>query len=104
MTHEQMTLEHLLSRRLKASDSLENLVLAHRVCNENAGHLSIAEKVRIREQRLIDLLMNHAPQQRLRVLKELRIPVPTAKKNKSPPKPKKTHHPTAITQGAYLQS
>lgn len=47
------TIEHLLARHLKASDSVANKVLAHQLCNELADDLPIAEKVRLRERNLI---------------------------------------------------
>lgn len=43
------SIEHLLSLTQGGSWHVENLVLAHRVCNEKASHLSVMEKVRIRE-------------------------------------------------------
>lgn len=45
------TLEHLVARAHGGPDHLSNLVLAHRRCNANAGHLSAMEKIRMRETR-----------------------------------------------------
>lgn len=74
MSREQMTIEHLLPQKLKGSDSLQNLVLAHARCNELAGHLSIAEKVRLREQHLAERLRFLTPKERRKVLGNLNIP------------------------------
>lgn len=61
MSREEMTLEHLLPRSLKGSDSAKNLVLAHKCCNGKAGDLSIAEKVRLRERQLLKKIQEAAP-------------------------------------------
>lgn len=45
------TLEHLVPRAHGGPDHISNLVLAHRRCNANAGHLSAMEKIRMRETR-----------------------------------------------------
>jgi len=45
------SLEHLVSLAHGGPNHLSNLVLAHRKCNSEAGHLSVMEKIRIREQR-----------------------------------------------------
>lgn len=39
--------EHLVSITHGGPDHIANLVLAHRLCNQRAGHLSVAEKIRI---------------------------------------------------------
>lgn len=57
MVRDEMTLEHLLPKNLKASNSALNMVLAHKLCNEQAQDFSIAEKVRIRERNLIKILL-----------------------------------------------
>lgn len=44
------TTEHLVSRIHRGPDHLSNLVLSHEPCNLKAGNLSVAEKVRLREQ------------------------------------------------------
>lgn len=46
---DDVTVEHLLSRIHEGPNRIENLVLAHAGCNLGAGHLSVAEKVRLRE-------------------------------------------------------
>ncbi|MYM92578.1 HNH endonuclease [Duganella vulcania] len=56
MNREEMTLEHLLPKSLKASDSALNMVLSHKLCNEQAQEFSIAEKVRMRERNLVKIL------------------------------------------------
>jgi hypothetical protein len=52
MTTEEMTFEHLLPKSAKGGNHLKNLVLAHQRCNERAGSLSVAEKVKLRETEL----------------------------------------------------
>jgi hypothetical protein len=44
---EEESEEHLLSRTHGGSDHIANKVLAHKACNLNANHLSVAEKIRI---------------------------------------------------------
>lgn len=44
------SVEHLVSVAHGGPNHISNLVLAHRACNERAGHLSAMEKVRMREQ------------------------------------------------------
>lgn len=61
LSREEMTLEHLLSKSLKGSDSTKNLVIAHKDCNDKAGNLSIAEKVRLRERQLLKKIQEGAP-------------------------------------------
>lgn len=53
MERENMTLEHLLSRRDGGTDCYANLVLACRPCNHAAGHLAVIEKVKLRERALL---------------------------------------------------
>lgn len=50
-TEEDRTVEHLVARSHGGPNHLSNLVLAHRRCNEGAGHLSVMEKIRLRESR-----------------------------------------------------
>ncbi|MBU9468623.1 HNH endonuclease [Burkholderia multivorans] len=45
------SIEHLVARAHGGPDHLSNMVLAHRGCNASAGHLSVMEKIKIREQR-----------------------------------------------------
>lgn len=45
-----ITLEHLVAVAHGGPDHLSNLVLAHEECNRLADHLSVAEKVRLREE------------------------------------------------------
>lgn len=45
------TIEHLLSRVHRGPDTLENTVLACQPCNEEAGDLTVIEKVRLREKK-----------------------------------------------------
>ncbi len=44
------TIEHLVSVIHGGPDHLSNLVLAHQICNQAAGNLSVAEKIRLREK------------------------------------------------------
>lgn len=53
MTVQQMTLEHLLAEHKGGVDNIANLVLAHKACNEDAGHASLLEKIKIREWALL---------------------------------------------------
>lgn len=73
MDREDMTLEHLLPQHLKASESALNMVLAHKRCNEQAGDLSVAEKVRLREKHLIGLILALEDNERQHFLQSLRI-------------------------------
>lgn len=50
MPPEDMSREHLLSQVHGGSNHLSNQVLAHRLCNSQASHLSIMEKIKIRER------------------------------------------------------
>lgn len=53
MTPEQISKEHLLSRAHGGSNHISNLVLCHIACNNEAGHLSVMEKIKIREQAVL---------------------------------------------------
>jgi hypothetical protein len=44
------SVEHMLSKAHGGSNHIKNLVLAHRKCNSDAGHLSISEKVKLRDK------------------------------------------------------
>jgi hypothetical protein len=44
------TIEHLVPVAHGGPNHLSNLVLAHRACNSNAGHLSVMDKIRLRER------------------------------------------------------
>jgi hypothetical protein len=48
-TEENRTVEHLVARAHGGPNHLSNMVLAHRKCNSNAGHMSAMEKIRLRE-------------------------------------------------------
>lgn len=43
------TVEHLLSLTHGGSNHLSNKALAHSLCNERLGHLSLVQKIRLRE-------------------------------------------------------
>lgn len=45
-----LTMEHLLSVTHGGNNHLANLVLAHKRCNERAEHMSIAEKIILRDR------------------------------------------------------
>lgn len=47
-----LTIEHLLSFKHGGSDNINNLALACDPCNKEAGHRSLAEKIKIRDQKL----------------------------------------------------
>lgn len=48
----QETLEHLLSRAAGGSNHVDNCARAHGRCNERASHLSLPEKIRLRERQI----------------------------------------------------
>lgn len=73
MAREEMTREHLLALHTGGSDRNENLVLTHAQCNEAAGHLSTAEKVRVRERNLARILLTAGPDFTHRLLQQLKI-------------------------------
>lgn len=45
-----ITLEHLVAVNQGGPDRIENMVLAHERCNQEAGNLSVMDKVRLRER------------------------------------------------------
>ena len=49
MPDEDRSLEHLVAVTHGGPNHISNFVLAHRRCNAKVGHLSVMEKVRIRE-------------------------------------------------------
>ena len=49
MENGALTKEHLLSRTHGGSNHMHNLALAHKKCNEAADHMSVVEKVALRE-------------------------------------------------------
>ena len=49
MVNGETTIEHLLSRTHGGSNHLHNLALAHDACNRRADHMSVVEKVALRE-------------------------------------------------------
>ena len=60
----EMTREHMVSVICDGTNHLANLVLAHRVCNQRAGNLSVAEKVRLRDRMRVEEFNGaEAPQQ-----------------------------------------
>lgn len=50
-SNDDRSIEHLVARAHGGPNHLSNMVLAHRHCNANAGHLSAMEKIRLREHR-----------------------------------------------------
>lgn len=46
---DEMSIEHLCPIAQGGPDTLSNMALAHGRCNREAGHLSVVEKVRLRE-------------------------------------------------------
>ncbi|MGF7243936.1 5-methylcytosine-specific restriction endonuclease McrA [Pseudomonas oryzihabitans] len=73
MAREEITREHLLALHTGGSDRNENLVLTHARCNEAAGHLSTAEKIRVRERNLARILLTAGPDFTHRLLQQLKI-------------------------------
>lgn len=47
---EEESAEHLVSITHGGPDHIANMALAHRICNSEAGHLSLMEKIRMREE------------------------------------------------------
>lgn len=47
-----LTIEHLLSFKHGGTDNINNLALACEPCNREAGHKSLAEKIKLRDQKL----------------------------------------------------
>lgn len=47
-----ITIEHLVSRQKGGPDHQDNLALAHQRCNQDASHLPLVEKIKIRERAL----------------------------------------------------
>ena len=47
--YDDVTIEHLIPQARGGSHAVENLVLAHERCNHDAGDLSLAEKIALRE-------------------------------------------------------
>lgn len=52
---EDESAEHLVSITHGGPDHIANMALAHRECNRAAGHLSLMEKIQVREQNLVRL-------------------------------------------------
>ena len=50
---EDLTVEHLLAVTHGGPSHISNLALAHRECNEQAHHLSLMEKIRMRTEAVI---------------------------------------------------
>lgn len=50
---DDITLEHLIPLTSNGPDNLSNCVLAHERCNSGAGHLSLREKIALREKNLL---------------------------------------------------
>lgn len=46
----QETIEHLFSINQGGRNHISNLALAHKECNQQASHLSVVEKVKLREK------------------------------------------------------
>lgn len=51
MNTSDITIEHLVSRAHGGPNHISNYVLAHTACNKDAGHLSVMEKILLREKR-----------------------------------------------------
>jgi hypothetical protein len=50
LTQEEATIEHLLNVSNGGNNHINNLVLAHEKCNQQARNMGIADKVRLRER------------------------------------------------------
>lgn len=53
MAENTRTVEHLVPRTHGGPNHLSNFVLAHRECNLKVGHLSVMEKIRVRERNAV---------------------------------------------------
>ena len=49
MRNGDVTFEHLLAKSLGGKNHIDNLALAHGVCNNKAGNLPVIDKLWIRE-------------------------------------------------------
>lgn len=52
VSEEDETVEHMVAVTHEGPNHMSNYVLAHRDCNIQAGHLSVMEKVRIRDKHI----------------------------------------------------
>lgn len=52
LEEKDMTIEHLLSISMGGRNHLANLVVACTNCNNDAGHLTLIEKIKLRERKL----------------------------------------------------
>lgn len=50
MSKSTISVEHVLSVLHNGPNRIENLVLAHKKCNELASHLSVIEKIKMRDE------------------------------------------------------
>lgn len=50
MEPDDLTIEHLIARNKGGSNTLENMALAHSLCNQRAGHLPLIEKIKMRDK------------------------------------------------------
>lgn len=50
MPDDDITIEHLVSLHKGGPNHMDNLVLAHRACNQKADNLPLVRKIRLREQ------------------------------------------------------
>jgi hypothetical protein len=50
VAEDEATIEHLVARSMGGPNHMANYVLAHARCNQTAGNLSVAEKVRLRDR------------------------------------------------------
>lgn len=54
-TDEDASVEHVVPLNAGGTNHMANKVLAHQRCNSEAGHLSVIEKVKLRERKLAQL-------------------------------------------------
>lgn len=52
MREEEMTIEHLLSINMGGRNHLANLAISCQSCNQEAGHKSLIEKIKMRESKI----------------------------------------------------
>lgn len=54
---EDITVEHLVPVAFGGPNHISNKALAHKACNAQMGHLSVMEKIHLREQRLAAVVL-----------------------------------------------
>jgi hypothetical protein len=50
MPEDDMTIEHLIARNKGGLNAMENMALAHKLCNLKAGHMPLMAKIKMRDK------------------------------------------------------